>query len=107
MAFDRAPRPAPRMKNAAPPICVGWRAFVNWPQPAGTAPKPVPLLDETGRALANDLADGQEVEILAWRPRSREGTSYRVRRISDNGEWWIASSFLRRGAVAVAPAAVG
>jgi hypothetical protein len=96
-----------KAKSAVAPLCVGWRAFVHWPQPPGAPPKPVPLLDDTGRALASDLADGQEVEILAWRPRSREGTSYRVRRISDNGEWWIAASFLRRAAVSPPPPPAG
>jgi len=26
--------------------------------------------------VSNDLADGEEVEILSWRPRSRDGLAY-------------------------------
>lgn len=73
-------------------FCVGWRAFVNWPQAA----LPVPLIDENGRPLSNDLADGQEVEILSWRPKSAQGSLYQVRRVTDDSEWWIAGPHLRR-----------
>ena len=87
-----ASKPAPRRAKGGPVFCVGWRAFVNWPQ----RPLPVPLLDEHGRPLANDLADGQEVEILSWRPKSAQGSLYQVRRVIDDSEWWIAVGHLRR-----------
>ena len=76
---------------------VGSHAYVNWAQPLGQPNRPVPMLDATGRPLANDLSDGQEVEIVSWRPRSRDGLSYQIRRISDRTEWWIAATYLRRG----------
>jgi len=57
----------------------------------------VPLRDATGQVLANDLADGQEVEIVSWRPRAREGVTYQIRRLTDGTEWWIAAIHLRRG----------
>ena len=57
---------------------------------------PVPLLDSFGQPLSNDLADGQEVEILSWRPKSSQGSLYQVRRIADASEWWISASHLRR-----------
>jgi len=54
------------------------------------------MTDAAGQRLANDLADGQEVEILSWRPRAREGLTYQIRRLSDGTEWWIAAVYLRR-----------
>jgi len=76
--------------------------FVHWPPRDGQPPGPVPLTDTNGQPLANDLADGQEVEIVAWRPRSREGLLYQVRRLADGNEWWIGAHCLRRST----PAAV-
>ena len=98
MAFDNLPasKPAPRRAKNEPIFGVGWRAFVNWPHPNGNPTDPVPLVDAIGKPLANDLVDGQEVEIVSWRPRSREGLSYQVRRLSDGSEWWIAAVYLRR-----------
>jgi hypothetical protein len=86
-------------------IGVGRRAYVNWSPPVGQPRCPVPMIDVTGKLLGNDLSDGQEVEILSWRPRSRDGLSYQIRRISDGSEWWISSIYLRRLATAalVAP----
>jgi len=86
-------------------IGVGSRAFVNWLPTASRSASGVPMLDGAGTLIHNDLRDGQEVEIVSWRPRSREGLSYQVRRISDGREWWIASTYLRRDAVGT-PAAV-
>jgi hypothetical protein len=54
------------------------------------------MTDAAGKAIANDLADGQEVEIVSWRPRSRDGVAYQVRRSTDGSEWWIAVAYLRR-----------
>ena len=56
-------------------------------------------MDANGQPLANDLADGQQVEIVSWRPRSREGLLYQVRRLADGSEWWIGANYLRRQAV--------
>jgi hypothetical protein len=101
MAYDNLPpsKPAPRRSKGAPVFCVGWRAFVHWPNGAKTA-KSLPLVDATGQPLANDLADGQQVEILSWRPRSRDGLLYQIRRLTDGSEWWIEARFLRREATA-------
>jgi hypothetical protein len=106
--FDNLPpsRPARRREKNAPVFCVGWRAFVNWPLRAGSqVPEPVPFLDTNGKPLANDLVDGQEVEILSWRPRSREGVVYHVRRVADGSECWIGAQYLRRQARADAATA--
>jgi len=91
----------PRKPNKQDVFCVGWHAFVNWPLRPGRSPSPVPLLDSFGNPLSNDLADGQEVEILSWRPKSSQGSLYQVRRIADASEWWISASHLRRQSHAV------
>ncbi len=98
MLFDNLPasKPAARRAKNNPVFCVGWHAFVNWPQPGGQMLTPVPLTDATGKPLTNDLADGQEVEIVSWRPRAREGVAYQIRRLADGREWWIAAVYLRR-----------
>lgn len=89
-------KPAVRRSKNAPVFCVGRYAFVHWPQPAGAEPTPVPMIDGSGKAIANDLADGDEVEIIGWRPGAREGVTYQIRRRNDGTEWWIAVEFLRR-----------
>lgn len=96
--FDNLPasKPAPRRAKNGLVLGVGFHAYVNWPQPLGQVGAPVPLTDASGKPLANDLADGEEVEILSWRPRSREGLAYQIRRLSDGSEWWIAAVYLRR-----------
>jgi len=102
MAFENLPasKPVPRRAKNEPVFCVGWRAFVHWPQLSGRTDAAVPLTDTTGRPLANDLADGQQVEIMSWRPRSREGVLYQVRRLADGTQWWVEARYLRRDAVA-------
>jgi len=109
MEFSHLPssKPALRRSKGAPVFCVGWRAFIHWPQPAGQAPRPVPMIDATGQLLPNDLVDGQEVEILSWRPRAREGVTYQVRRITDGTEWWVAVDYLRRERNAAPKATAG
>ena len=77
-------------------VGIGARVYVNWSPPPGRPAHCVPMLDAAGQLVANDLSDGQEVEVVSWRPRSREGLSYQVRRLSDGTEWWIASTYLRR-----------
>jgi hypothetical protein len=89
-------KPAGRRTAKDPVFCVGWRAYVNWPLAAGTIPQPVPSMNRQGNLLESDLADGQEVEILSWQPRSRGGVIYEVRRVNDGREWWIAAIHLRR-----------
>jgi hypothetical protein len=83
---------AARRASKGPIFCVGWHAFVNGPDPAAL----VALAAAGGPPIVNDLADGQEVEILSWHPRSRIGLAYQIRRLSDGSEWWIASTHLRR-----------
>ena len=102
MAFDNLPpsKPAPRRAKNEPIFGAGWRVFVHWPPQAGQTLGPVPLVDPGGKPLANDLVDGEQVEIVAWRPRSREGLVYQVLRLTDGSEWWIGARYLRRQSVA-------
>ena len=98
MAFDNLPpsKPVPRRARNEPIFGAGWRVFVHWPLRAAEPSGPVPLIDAGGMPLPNDLADGQQVEIISWRPRSREGLAYQVRRLADGREWWIGAQYLRR-----------
>ena len=109
MLFDNLPasKPAPRRAKNEQVFGVGSRAYVNWAQPTEQARQPVPLTDGSGKPLANDLADGQEVEIMSWRPRSREGLAYQIRRLGDDSEWWIPSVYLRRSREAPPRAGAG
>jgi hypothetical protein len=98
MAFDNLPpsKPSPRRVSTDPVFGVGGRAFVHWPQRAGEPVGAVPIKDASGNPLANDLVDGEQVEIVSWRPRSREGLLYQIRRAVDGKEWWIGAQYLRR-----------
>lgn len=98
MAFSNLPasKPAPRRSKDDLILGVGSHAYVNWSQPVGQPLRAVPMLNATGQMIANDLVDGQEVEILSWRPRSRDGLSYQVSRVNDGTVWWISAVYLRR-----------
>jgi hypothetical protein len=106
MAYRSSP-PARPAKNELV-VGVGSHAYVNWSPPVAQPQRPVPMTDGAGVAVDNDLADGQEVEIISWRPRSSDGLSYQIRRLSDGREWWINASYLRRRAApSQGPASVG
>jgi hypothetical protein len=79
--------PQPRQAKAA--LSAGRRVFVNCP---GVS-QGVALIDDEGKSVAR-LADGAEVEILAWRPRG-SGTRYRVQSTRDHAEGWLAADELR------------
>ncbi len=98
MAFQ--PSRIPKRSKNEMVVSIGAHAFVNWAQPPGEARRGVPMVDGSGALLANDLRDGEEVEIVSWRPRSREGLSYQIRRMRDGSEWWISAIYLRRLAAA-------
>jgi hypothetical protein len=103
MAFQ--PSRIPKRSKNEMVVSIGARAYVNWTQPPGEPRRGVPMVDGSGTLLANDLSDGEEVEIVSWRPRSREGLSYQIRRMRDGSEWWIAAIYLRRLAAAGSAAA--
>jgi hypothetical protein len=82
-------------------LAVGQRAFVHHP---GDSAYPIAMTDDQGLPAAAAMRDGDEVEILAWRPRGSTGTRYRVRRHADGANGWLAATELRRTAVRPAPA---
>jgi hypothetical protein len=90
---------APRRTKKELIVGVGWHAHIHWSQPVGKPPCSVPTADNSGQMIENDLADGDEVEILSWRQRSRAGVAYQIRRLSDGSECWIDASYLRRARV--------
>lgn len=101
-AFERspAPRTKSRRESSGPIFCVGRKAFVNWPPRALQPVEGVPLTDGKGKRLPNDLSDGEQVEVLSWRPRSSDGLLYQIRRVADGREGWISAHHLRREATA-------
>src|SRR5262249_42843256 len=53
------------------------------------------LTDENGTAALAPVADGVEVEILAWRPRRGGGTRYRVVPTKGGVEGWVGAASLK------------
>jgi hypothetical protein len=100
MRFESS-RPRVVVRTTQIVLAVGQRAFVNHP---GDSPYPVAMTDDQGVPAPAALRDGDEVEILAWRPRGSTGTRYRVRRHADGANGWLAAAELRRTAVRPAPA---
>jgi hypothetical protein len=89
-------RSVPRSPRSTPAFAVGQRVFVD---STGNPSGSVALGDERGNVLsAVTLADGVEVEVLAWRPRGAGGTRYRVR-VPDGAGGWLPADNLRRTAV--------
>lgn len=74
MEFDAGPiKVGITVCTERPDLLCGCRVFVHCD---GQPPGPLPVIDTNGQPLVNDLADGQEVEIIAWRPRARVGPPY-------------------------------
>jgi hypothetical protein len=83
-------RPSGRPASGAPVFAVGRRVFVHCEQRG-----PLVLDDENGHASHATLADGVEVEVIAWRPRGVSGTRYRIRAGADGVDGWVHASNLR------------
>ncbi len=66
-------------------------------------------MDDAGGTGTQRLTDGDEVEILAWRPRGAGGPRYRVQSRKHGLEGWISAEHLRTLArqAPAAPAAAG
>jgi hypothetical protein len=92
-------RPA---RSTGPVLSVGRRVFVNCPTSPG---RRVTLTDAAGKAATESLADGAEVEILAWRPRGAGGTRYHVQSTRGELHGWLAADNLRAARQAEAPPA--
>jgi hypothetical protein len=91
----RSFRPSP-VRAGAFVLAVGRRVYVSRSE---DGPVRVTLTDDAGTNALATLADGHEVEILAWRPRG-SGTRYHVRSTREDLEGWVAVGNLRRLAVA-------
>jgi len=99
MALPRGPR-FPTFGGVAPPpttkdraiLAVGWRVLVSC---RNGGSEHVTLTDESGTSPVATVADGVEVEIVAWRPRRGGDTRYRV--VSTNGgiEGWLGAASLQ------------
>jgi hypothetical protein len=75
-------------------IAIGQRVFVNCP---GNRSGAVFLADESGKVVsAVHLADGVEVEVVAWRPGGAHDTRYRVRTQSNGADGWLPADNLRK-----------
>jgi hypothetical protein len=83
-------------------LSVGRHAYLALP-PSGAADGDfTPFGQEKKTAPAKDLCDGQEVEIIAWRPTAAGGVAYQIQRVSDRREWWARGTCLRTSAEAPA-----
>ena len=96
MAFSQSPfvSRAPRLQpaesaEASYVFGIGSRAFV------ANQNGDVSLDDGSGKTAVGELADGAEVEIIAWRPR-RAATLYHVRATESRIEGWLCVTSLRR-----------
>jgi hypothetical protein len=91
------PRPPSRSTRV---MAVGQRVFVNT---AGDRGGSVTLADVSGKVLSTvHLADGIEVEVVAWRPGSGSDTRYRVRG-PHGADGWLAAENLREALVPLPP----
>jgi hypothetical protein len=104
MAFYRSqgPRQAAISFKDQLLLAIGHHAFIHLPKRPGVRDDGfAPQTIETKKTRSpNDLKDGQEVEVIAWRPQSAQGVTYHIRRLSDGGEWWIRAFYLRKTAAA-------
>jgi hypothetical protein len=63
----------------------------------------VPLNDEAGEHVLGSLADGEQVEILGWRPSGSHGPRYQVRATNGGLQGWLGVLCLRDPRAATAP----
>lgn len=77
---------------------IGRRAFIHLPNASVEHDDFTPFGEKPSQRPANELRDGQEVEIIAWRPLAPRGLSYQIHRLSDHREWWARATCLRKTA---------
>jgi hypothetical protein len=81
-------------------MAVGQRVFVNSSRDRSGS---VTLADVSGKVLSTvHLADGIEVEVVAWRPGGVSDTRYRVRG-PHGADGWLPAENLRRALVPLPP----
>jgi len=88
---------APAMKNQLV-LAVGRRAWLQLPPTGAASGDFVPFGVKPGTPHGHELMDGQEVEIISWRPSDPHGLCYQIQRRSDRREWWTRSTCLRTSA---------
>jgi hypothetical protein len=91
-SFQRSFRVAAAVRRHVSVFAVGRRVYVA---SSGGRLAHVALTDDAGADARTHLADGAEVEILAWRPRGFGDTRYRVRSTHNGLEGWLAVDNLR------------
>ncbi len=101
MTYARAwkpPRPSSEQSSGQLILSVGRHAYLHLPPSGEETGDFTPFGWEAETSQVGELQDGQEVEIIAWRPAAG-GHFYQVRRISDCREWWARATCLRVAAV--------
>ena len=89
----------PAMPKGPPVLGVGSRVLVM----ARGSGSGVRLMDAAGTNAIATVADGAEVEILAWHPRRGGETRYRVVQTTGGVEGWIGATSLKPRPAPVAP----
>jgi hypothetical protein len=84
--------PPHQNQTGHPVLGVGSRVLVAC---RGTGADRVTLMDATGTSALATVADGIEVEILAWSPRRGAETRYRVVPTKGGVEGWLGAGSLR------------
>lgn len=93
--LSRARSIRPSSRRPLPVIAIGQRVFVNYTERSQSAA--LFLGDETGKVVSTQrVADGLEVEVIAWRPRGANETRYRVRVLSTGADGWLPADNLRK-----------
>lgn len=101
MSFPQGPRRGPKPVRARGPVfAVGQRVCVQLTDRDHVR---VPLNDEAGARVLGSLANGEQVEIVGWRPSGSHGARYQVRATEGGLQGWLAVICLRDPAAAVQP----
>ena len=97
-SFQRWSRATPPVRRQVSVFAVGRRVYVACSE---DHPAPVTLTDAAGTNALTRVADGTEVEILAWRPRGSDGTRYCVRSTCNGVMGWLPVDNLRNTRAAI------
>jgi len=89
----------PPASKDRPALAVGSRAVVTGRERGSD----VVLTDDSGTIVVGTIADGTEVEVVAWRPRRGGDTRYRVAPGAGRPEGWLHATSLRPCEVVAAP----
>jgi len=91
--------PAP-VRVRRPVFAVGQRVCVQLSERGHPR---VRLNDEAGAHVLGSLADGEQVEILGWRPSGSHGPRYQVRATDGGLQGWLEVGCLRDPRAVTAP----